>query len=144
MTLAYFDASALVKLFIDETGSEDVALLWDGADAVVTSRLAQTEVRVALAAAHRAQRLDDGAYLAAKGSWERYRAAVRMVEVTAELAEVAAEVAEAHSLTALDAVHLASAILFASTPLVVATWDARLLVATQSLGISTLPAHIEA
>ena len=42
--LVYFDASALVKLVIDEDGSALAAALWDGCDAALTSRLAFPEV----------------------------------------------------------------------------------------------------
>ena len=49
----YFDSSALVKLVVEETGSDLAAELWDGCDAAVASRLAYPEVRSALAAARR-------------------------------------------------------------------------------------------
>ena len=66
MTVAYFDASALVKLVIEEAGSDDAAALWDGADLVMASRIVHAEVRAALAAAHRARRLDADVHRAAK------------------------------------------------------------------------------
>ena len=53
MTLVYFDSSALVKLVVDEDGSDLAAELWDGCDAALASRLAYPEVRAALAAACR-------------------------------------------------------------------------------------------
>jgi hypothetical protein len=40
MTLVYFDSSALVKLVVEEEGSELAAELWDGCDAALASRLA--------------------------------------------------------------------------------------------------------
>ncbi len=53
MALVYFDSSALVKLVVEEEGSELAARLWDGCDAALTSRLAYPEVRAALSAAGR-------------------------------------------------------------------------------------------
>ena len=50
MTIGYFDASALVKLLVDEPGSDLAARVWDESDAVVTSRISYPEVAAALAA----------------------------------------------------------------------------------------------
>lgn len=140
MTVAYFDASALVKLIIEEAGSEDAATLWDGADVVVASQVAHPEVRAALAAARRAHRLDADAHGSAKRTWEQYRAALEIVELTPELAVTAGDLAEQHALGALDAIHLASATLFTDVTMIMATWDARLLAAARSIGLATLPA----
>ena len=40
MALVYFDSSALVKLMLDEPGSDLAAELWNGCDAALSSRLA--------------------------------------------------------------------------------------------------------
>ena len=140
MTRAYFDASALVKLFLVEAGSEDAAALWDGADIVLTSQVADPEVRAALAAAQRAHRLDVEAHREAKLLWSDHLTSLRIVELDPDLASAAGELAEEHALGALDAIHLASAMLFHDSSLIVATWDARLLRAAQTLRIPTLPA----
>ena len=50
MALVYLDTSALVKLCVLETGSPLVVGLWKHADALVTSRIADAEVRSVLAA----------------------------------------------------------------------------------------------
>lgn len=142
MTLAYFDSSALVKLVIDEHGSGDVAMLWDGADAVVTSRVAHPEVRAALAAAHRDHRLDDTGHDAAKRDWASFHEALRMVELTEEVEDAAGRFAEAHALSGFDAIHLASALTLADGPLIVAAWDGRLLRAARTFGLDTIPAEI--
>lgn len=139
MTVAYFDSSALVKLVVEEPGSDDVATLWDGADAVVTSRVAYPEVRAALAAAGRAHRLDAAAHERVKRAWERYHAALRLVELTPQLERVAGDLAEEHALSGFDAVHLASVVALSDAPVVVATWDVRLLGAAQAIGMATLP-----
>jgi hypothetical protein len=39
LALVYFDASALVKLLVEEPGSGLAGDLWDGCDAALSSRL---------------------------------------------------------------------------------------------------------
>lgn len=141
MTLAYFDSSALVKLVVEEDGSREVATLWDGADAVVTSRVAHPEVRAALAAAHRDHRLDDAGHETAKRDWYEFHSALRMVELVESVEERAGDLAEAHALSGFDALHLASALTLTDAPLVLATWDNRLLRAARTIGLATLPAE---
>jgi uncharacterized protein len=142
VTVAYFDSSALVKLVVDEPGSDDAALLWDGADAVITSRVAHPEVRAALAAAHRDGRLDEEDHLAAKAEWEVFHQALRLVELTRQLEADAGDLAERHALSGFDAIHLASALRLTELPLIVATWDARLLRAAKTAGLNSLPAQL--
>jgi hypothetical protein len=57
MAILYLDSSALVKLVVEDHGSDVAAALWDGADAVISSGLAYPEVRAALAAAGRDDRI---------------------------------------------------------------------------------------
>lgn len=142
MTVAYFDSSALVKLVIDEHGSEQAAQLWDGADAVLTSRVAHPEVRAALAASERGGRLDTEAHRQSEADWEGLHQALRLVEVTPQLETDAADLAELHALSGFDAIHLASALTIAIAPVVVATWDARLHRAAQAVGLAVLPGQL--
>ncbi len=142
MTVAYFDSSALVKLVIDEHGSEDAAVVWDGADSVLTSRVAHPEVRAALAAAQRGGRLDEEAHRQAKADWVELHQALRLVEVTSQLEHAAGDLAEQHALSGFDAIHLASALTLSTTPVVVATWDGRLHQAAQAVGLATLPQQL--
>jgi predicted nucleic acid-binding protein len=141
VTVAYFDASALVKLFVEEDGTNDATALWDGADALLTSRITEAEVPAAFAAARRAHRLDTGAHLTAKRRWGQYRGALQMVELTAELTLIAGDMAEQYALGGLDAIHLASASQLTDVTMIMATWDVRLLTAARSAGIATLPAR---
>ena len=137
--IAYFDASALVKLVVEEPGSQQAAELWDAADLVLASRVTEPEVRAALAAAHRAHRLTDRGFAGAKAVWEDFCDGLRVVELTAEVASLAGELAEEHALGGLDAVHLASASLLAHDQPTVATWDRRLHAATQRMQLQTFP-----
>lgn len=139
--IAYFDSSALVKLVAEETGSDEAAVLWDGADAVLSSRVAYPEVRGALAAARRAGRLREEQLAEAKTAWAPLWNALRLVELSPELAHLAGDLAEEHALSGFDAVHVASASLVSDGELVLATWDARLHAAARTSGLRTLPAE---
>lgn len=142
MTVAYLDSSALVKLVVEEEGTADVLALWNGATAVISSRLAHPEVRAVLAAANRDGRLDLAGHERAKERWYRYRASLRMVELTRELEEAAGELAQHHALSGSDALHLAAALTLTEAEPVVATWDRRLLRASQESGLGTMPANL--
>lgn len=139
--IGYFDSSALVKLVVEEARSEEAAALWDGADAVLSSRVAYPEVRGALAAARRAGRLTGAQLAEAKRMWTPLWDAVRVVELSADLAVHAGDLAEEHALSGFDAVHLASALLVSEGELILATWDSRLQVAARSSGLRVLPAE---
>jgi predicted nucleic acid-binding protein len=105
MTLVYFDSSALVKLVVQEEGSDLAAELWDGCDAALASRLAYPEVRAALAAACRNHDLSEDDLDTAEQAWEQYWAAVRPVELTAAVERHAGHLARSHALRGADAVH---------------------------------------
>jgi len=126
VALVYFDSSALVKLIVEEEGSEVASALWDGCDAALSSRLAYAEVCAALAAAHRNHDLDDEGFAVATRGWEEFWDATRPVELTADVARHAGELAGRRALRGADAVHLASALAVGSRDLVVAVWDRRL------------------
>lgn len=137
--MAYFDSSALVKLVVEEPGSDDAAALWDAADAVLSNRVAYPEVRAALAAANRDHRLADAQLVDANTLWEDLWDALRVVELSVELGQWSGDLAQEHALSGFDAVHLASALMLAADNPVVATWDSRLHAATQAIGLPTLP-----
>ncbi len=142
MPLVYFDSSALVKLLVEETGSDLAAELWDGCDAAVASRLAYPEVRAALAAAARNHDLDDHDLDLAEQAWDSYWAATRPVELTAAVEQHAGQLARLHSLTGASAVHLASVLAIGDPDLVVAVWDRRLHSGARAAGVRVAPAQL--
>ncbi|KSW30317.1 type II toxin-antitoxin system VapC family toxin [Cellulomonas sp. B6] len=139
MALAYLDTSALVKLCVAEPGTDLVAAVWDGADLVVTSRLADAEVRAVLASGRRAGALDDDAARTATAAWRRLSPGLRLVETVPAVLDEAARLVERHPLRAADAVHLASALVLRSPDLLVLAWDEHLAVAARSEGLAVLP-----
>lgn len=55
--ITYVDTSVLLKLIVDEQGSDRAALIWSTADAVASVSLISVEARAAIAAAGRGRRL---------------------------------------------------------------------------------------
>jgi len=143
VSLVYFDSSALVKLVVEEVGSELAANLWDGCDAAVASRLAYPEVRAALAAANRNHDLSDHALRRAEREWEDYWAATRPVELTAAVERHAGGLTRSYALGGADAVHLASALAIGDPDVIVAVWDRRLHAGVSAAGVRVAPAELD-
>jgi uncharacterized protein len=141
--LVYFDTSALVKLLVEEPGSELAADLWDGCDAPVASRLAYPEVCAALATAARNHTLTGGQADTAAQSWEEFWAATRPVELNAAVERHAGELARTCALRGADAVHLASALTIGDPDLVMAVWDRRLHEGARTSGLRVAPATFD-
>ena len=98
MAIVYFDASALVKLLVEESGSDIAAALWDGCDAAVSSRMAYPEVCAALAAAGRNHDLDEHSLASCERHWEDLWAAMRPVGFTPAVERSAGRLAKRHGL----------------------------------------------
>jgi hypothetical protein len=143
VALVYFDSSALVKLVVEEDGSDLVAELWDKCDAALSSRLAYPEVRAALAASARNHDLGDEDLLTAERAWEEFWAATRPVELTPAVERQAGQLARSHALRGANAVHVASALAINDTDLVVAVWDRRLHVGALAAGLRVAPANLD-
>jgi predicted nucleic acid-binding protein len=142
MALIYFDSSALIKLLVQEEGSDLAAELWDGCDAALASRLAYPEVCAALAAAGRNHDLSHDDLDLAEQAWEQYWASVRPVELSATVERRAGQLARTHALRGDDAVHLASALALADPDLVIAAWDRRLHAGAANAGLQVAPAEL--
>ena len=139
MALVYFDASALVKLCVPEQGSQLAAALWNGADLAATSRIADPEVRAAIAAGERAGHLSAEAAAKARARWDQLRVGLYLVEVSPMVADRAAALIAHHALRGGDALHLASALLLRSPELVLAVWDSHLADAARGEGVRVVP-----
>ena len=140
MALVYFDASALVKLVVDEPGSDLAARLWDRCDAALSSRLAYVEVRSALAAARRNKDLSAAALTSALAGFDGFWGSVRAVELSEDVQHRAGRLAGDLALRGADAVHLACALAVGDPELIMAVWDRRLAAAAQASGLAVSPA----
>jgi uncharacterized protein len=115
--ITYVDTSTLLKLVVDEEGSESADLIWDAADALASVRLIVVEARAALASARRRGRLTVAQHRDAKAALGSLVDDLHLVEVFDELVTDAAELAEAEGLRGYDAVHLAAALLVGASVL---------------------------
>ena len=140
MALVYFDSSALVKLVVEEDGSDLAATLWDGCDSALSSRLSYPEVCSALASATRDHRIATRSYSKALRDWDQFWSAIQPVELTAAVERHAGELAGAYSLRGVDAIHLASALAIELPDLIVAVWDQRFRDGVLSAGLRVAPA----
>lgn len=109
--ITYVDTSTLIKLIIDEEGSDRAELIWRSADSVASVSLVVVEARAALAAAVRSDRLSSEQLHVAKTELAAFVDDLHLVDMTEDLIESAARLAESESLRGYDAVHLASALL---------------------------------
>ena len=69
--------------------------------------------------------------------------ALSVIEVDQDLVERATELALAHELRSLDALHLASALVLPREDLIVAAWDRRLHAAARAEGLRLFPEVLE-
>lgn len=132
--MLYLDASALVKRYIEEDGTELVldAMEEDADWAICRIGYVETARAIGLAGGRRAVR-------AFQADWESFN----VVEVDRELAERAAELALSAELRSLDAIHLAASLVLPSSRLTLATWDIRLHRAARDHDLGTLPESLD-
>jgi len=104
----YLDTSSLVKLYVEEAGSQDVRHMVAEAAVVTTSVVAYPEMRAALGRLRRSGDLTPTTFAAARRDFEAQWPAFLSLEVTAALAREAGEFAEQYALRGFDALHLAS------------------------------------
>jgi predicted nucleic acid-binding protein len=108
--ITYVDTSTLLKLLIEEDGSEQAALIWDTAESLASAALVVVEGRAALAAAERSGRLTRPQLKRARADLVELIDEMSLVEITEDLIELAADLAEDEELRGYDAVHLAAAL----------------------------------
>lgn len=131
--ITYVDTSTLLKLLIDEDGSERAEVIWDTADVLATGALLVVEARAALAAAERGARLNAAQHRDAKRELAALVDELTIVEATEHVIVHAADLAESEALRAYDAVHLASALAIEANVLTSA--DADLCEAAERQGL---------
>lgn len=131
--ITYVDTSTLLKLVIDEDGSDRASMIWTSADTLASAALVVVEARAALAAAKRGRRLTAGQHAHARDELDGLLADLHIVEATEELIANAAALAEDDPLRGYDAVHLAAALLVGAT--ILSSADADLCAAADRRGL---------
>ena len=107
MTL-YLDTSSLIKLYVEEAGSDAVRQLVGDAGVVATSVVAYAETRAALARLRRDGVLTPAKLASAKNQFMEQWHAYLTLEATDSMCRAAGELAEKYSLRGFDSIHLAS------------------------------------
>lgn len=107
--ILYLDTSALVKLYVEEEGTETVQRAVDVAESVATSAVAYPEARSAFARLERDGHLTPEEHDATVAALDRDWPSYEVVDVTRGIAGVGGALAARHLLRGFDAVHLASA-----------------------------------
>jgi predicted nucleic acid-binding protein len=136
--ILFCDTSALVKLYVQEDGSDTVAAQAAASETLAVCRIAWVEAMSALARRAREQIQDASVIGRARerfvADWPRYLT----LEVTQDLVVLAGEYAEAFALRAYDSIQLAAAqTLHREMPgeVAFACFDSRLAKAAGVLGI---------
>jgi uncharacterized protein len=132
--ILYLDASALVKRYVEEEGSDEVLGAMDPKSRWVMCRIGYVE---AVRAVARGGEPEDVERL--KREWGLFD----VVEISQDLSERAARLAVSTGLRALDALHLAAALSVPARSILFATWDVRLHRAAREQGLPTLPISLD-
>lgn len=144
MAYAYFDTSALIKRYVNEPGRREVLQLLRKHDCVISAVL-PVEVRSALRRRVAEGTLDKSSVPVILKRLTADRAFWTFIEVSREVLAAAETLSAEHPLRALDAIHVASAQLFAarivSPVFTFVSADVRQTTAATALGINTR--HIE-
>jgi uncharacterized protein len=133
----------LVKLLVDEPGTEEAQRAYADAAGVRTTAVAHVEATAALARMRKGERLTAAQFRRALDDLEKIWRGLYVHAVSEALLAEAAESARVHSLRAYDAVHLAGAISFAAgEELEFACWDRELREAARVQGFALVPEQL--
>lgn len=139
--ICVFDTSALVKLLVEEPGTDVTLELWDRIAAPMANRLAHPEVAAALWGAVRAGRIDRRQMPGIEARAADLLNQITWLELSPELATLAARLARRLALSGADAIHIAGAAALGQNT-VVATFDVRMRSACEAIGLVVAPAQI--
>ena len=108
--IVVLDASAAVKLILDEAGSDQVRRLWDEQLTIVAPSVVAPEVAAAIQAARRDGRVTDTGAQLAHQSWVSLVEDIDVLAVDLALADRARELTTTRVVRGMDAVYLAVAL----------------------------------
>lgn len=140
--IVYLDASALVKRYVAEQGSEEVNRLVRGADSVVTNLISRAEVAAAVMRASRIGIISVADAGKAVAQFRSEWGSLQRLPVTEATVERADRLVGHHDLRGYDAVHMAAALMWQEAmnePIVMATFDKTLWGVSHDLGLEPWP-----
>jgi predicted nucleic acid-binding protein len=131
--ILYLDTSALVTLYVEESGTPRVTARVEQASAVTTARVTYAEARAALARYRREGALSPAGLRQAVRQLDEDWLAYTIVDVGDSVVREAGALAERHALRGYDAVQLAAAVAVRRSggDVEFATFDARLAAAAR-------------
>lgn len=133
----------MVKLLVDEPGTDQAQSAYGDADDVRTVAVAHVEATSALARMRKGGRLTPAQLGRAFDDLENLWRTIHVHAVSDSLLAQAAKSARAHSLRAYDAVHLRGALSFAvGEEVEFACWDKELRAAAREHGFALIPKHV--
>jgi uncharacterized protein len=139
----YLDTSALVKLLVDEPGTEEALSAYSDANGIRCTAIAHVEATAALARMRKGGRLTPAQLRHSIDDLESLWRGIDSHAVNDALLAKAAESARTHSLRAYDSVHLAGALSFAAgEELDFACWDKELRDAAKKHGFALIPQRV--
>ena len=144
--IVYLDASALVKRYVAEAGSDELNHLVAIAEALGTSVISRAEVAAALAKAARVGLLArDEAGAALQVFYAQWRDLIRL-QMTEAIAVHAGALAWEHELRGYHAVHLSMTLFWqeaVAEPVTLATFDRQLWHAGRQSGLTIWPEDVD-
>ena len=108
--ILYLETSNLVKLYVQEEDSGEIARLVSDSEAVATSIIAYAEARAAFARTLRDKGISDEDHKGIKNDLDRDWENIFVIKLSDAVVRSAGDLAEKRSLRGFDALHLASAL----------------------------------
>jgi predicted nucleic acid-binding protein len=139
--ILYLDTSALVKIYVDEPGSNIVRSVVAQAKMVASHQIAYVEAQATFARLHREQMFTTEELEIITSEFEEDWLKYFQVPVSQSLLQRATELARTFALRAYDSVHLAAVEMLVNQtgqPIMFACFDQRLNQAANKLGIPLL------
>ena len=109
--IIYLDTSALVKLYVEESGSQRVREEIEKVEVVATSRIAYVEARAGFSRKLCEGEFKKREYRQVVEDFERDWVNYFIMEVSEDVARLGGSLTEDHPLRGFDALHLASALI---------------------------------
>ena len=136
--ILYLETSNLVKLYVQEADSREIAKLVSDSEAVATSIIAYAEARAAFARKLRERGISDEHHKKIKNDLNRDWENLFVIKLSDSVVRSAGDLAEKRSLRGFGALHLASALVLqkaVSLPVQFSCSDARLCESAKKEGL---------
>lgn len=131
--LTFFDSSAFAKRFVEETGSDEIEKICFESDSIALSSICFPEIISALNRRLREKNLVKKDYILIKERMIEEFESLEIINVVPEVISKAITLLEKYNLRTLDALHIASAIIWKAELFVSA--DKRQILAAKKAGL---------